>query len=61
MPKPIQVITYLVPSRYFVAVLKDVFLKGVGLGVIGGEVGLLAIYAALVFLFATRKLNQKIA
>lgn len=60
MPKPIQVITYLVPSRYFVTILKDVFLKGVGVQVVGAELGLLSLYAALVFLFAVRKLNQKV-
>ncbi len=61
MPKPIQAITYLVPSRYFVTILKDVFLKGVGVQVVAGELGLLSLYATLVFLFATRKLNQKVA
>jgi ABC-2 type transport system permease protein len=61
MPKPIQAITYLVPSRYFVTILKDIFLKGVGVRVVGGELGLLALYATLVFLFATRKLNRKVA
>jgi ABC-2 type transport system permease protein len=61
MPKPIQAITYLVPSRYFVTILKDIFLKGVGVQVIGAELGLLSLYATLVFLFATRKLNQKVA
>lgn len=61
MPKPIQAITYLVPSRYFVTILKDVFLKGVGVDVVGAELGLLSLYATLVFLFATHKLNQKVA
>jgi ABC-2 type transport system permease protein len=61
MPKPIQAITYLVPSRYFVTILKDIFLKGVGVQVLGAELGLLSLYATLVFLFATRKLNQKVA
>jgi ABC-2 type transport system permease protein len=61
MPKPIQAITYLVPSRYFVTILKDIFLKGVGVQVVGAELGLLSLYATLVFLFATRKLNQKVA
>jgi ABC-2 type transport system permease protein len=61
MPKPIQAITFLVPSRYFVTILKDIFLKGVGVQVVGAELGLLSVYATLVFLFATRKLNQKVA
>src|ERR1019366_3376846 len=33
MPKAIQGITYVVPARYFVTILKGVFLKGVGLNV----------------------------
>jgi ABC-2 type transport system permease protein len=61
MPPVIQWITHIVPSRYFVTILKGVFLKGVGMDVLWGELGLLLLYAALVFLFATRKLNQKMA
>jgi ABC-2 type transport system permease protein len=61
MPKAIQVITYVVPARYFVTILKGVFLKGVGLNVLWGELGFLALYGAIVFLLATRKLSQKVA
>jgi len=39
MPKAIQVITRAVPARYFVTILKGVFLKGVGLNVLWGELG----------------------
>lgn len=61
MPRPIQLVTYLVPARYFITILKGVFLKGVGLGILAGDFALLAVYAALVFLMATRKLRQKVA
>jgi ABC-2 type transport system permease protein len=61
MPPVIQWITYLVPARYFVTILKGVFLKGVGLGVLWSELGFLALYATVVFLLATRKLSQKMA
>jgi ABC-2 type transport system permease protein len=61
MPKAIQVITRAVPARYFVTILKGVFLKGVGLNVLWGELGFLALYAAIVFLLATRTLKQKLA
>lgn len=61
MPRPIQLVTYLVPARYFITILKGVFLKGVGLGVLAGDFALLAAYATLVFLVATRKLRQKVA
>jgi ABC-2 type transport system permease protein len=61
MPKPIQVITHIVPARYFVTILKDVFLKGAGMRVLWGELGFLTLYATIMFLLAARKLNQKIA
>jgi ABC-2 type transport system permease protein len=61
MPKVIQVITYIVPARYFVSLLKGIFLKGVGLEVLWTEALFLFAYAALVFTVATRKLRQKVA
>ncbi|MBZ5621401.1 MAG: ABC transporter permease [Acidobacteriia bacterium] len=61
MPTVIQVITHIVPARYVVTILKGIFLKGVGIRVLWGELGFLALYAALVFVLATRKLNQKLA
>jgi ABC-2 type transport system permease protein len=61
MPVAIQVVTYLFPSRYFVTILKGVFLKGIGLHVVWVELTLLVVYAVLIFLAATRKLKQKIA
>ena len=52
--------SYLVPARYFVVILKGVFLKGVGLDVLWVETLFLAGYAAVVFFLATRRLKQKI-
>ena len=61
MPVPIQVISHIVPARYFVTILKDAFLKGAGIGVLYGEIGFLALYGAIMFFLASRKLNQKMA
>ncbi len=61
MPVPIQVISHFVTARYFVTILKDVFLKGAGFRVLYGEFGFLALYGLIMFALATRKLNQKIA
>jgi ABC-2 type transport system permease protein len=61
MPKPIQVITHIVPARYFVTILKDAFLKGAGLSVLWVELGFLMLYGGIMFFLAVRKLNQKIA
>ncbi|HTX35685.1 MAG TPA: ABC transporter permease [Bryobacteraceae bacterium] len=60
MPPVIQAITYIVPARYVVTIMKGVFLKGVGLNVLWGQLGFLALYALLVFFWATRKMSQKL-
>ena len=61
MPLPIQLFTYIVPARYFVRILKGIFLKGVGFEILAVEVALLIAFATLVFFIATRKLKQKVA
>jgi ABC-2 type transport system permease protein len=61
MPTVIQVITHVIPARYVVTIMKGVFLKGVGLKVLWGELGFLALYAAVIFLLAVRKMNRKLA
>jgi ABC-2 type transport system permease protein len=61
MPPVIQVITHIIPARYVVTIMKGIFLKGVGIQVLWGEIGFLALYAAIIFLLATRKMNQKLA
>jgi drug efflux transport system permease protein len=61
MPVVIQIVTHVFPARYFVTILKGVFLKGVGMQVLWAEVTFLFIYAGIVFLLATRKLKQKLA
>ena len=60
MPWVIQAITRIIPARYVVTILKGIFLKGVGLSVLGGELAFLALYGVIVFMLATRKLNQKL-
>jgi len=61
MPKAIQVISVIVPARYFVTILKAVFLKGVGLGLLWNQLAYLLVFASIVFWLAVRKMNQKVA
>ena len=58
MPPVIRVISHIVPARYVVTILKGIFLKGVGLEILWGEFGFLALYATIIFLLAIRKVNQ---
>jgi ABC-2 type transport system permease protein len=61
MPDAIQVITYIVPARYFVALLKGIYLKGVGIHVMQNEVILLIIYAVVMFGLAIVRFKKKLA
>jgi ABC-2 type transport system permease protein len=60
MPTPIQVITHIVTARYFVIILRGIYLKDVGLGVMAGQVGLLVVFAVLVLALSIRKFRKKI-
>jgi ABC-2 type transport system permease protein len=61
MPIPIQVVTHIFPTRYFVTILSGIFLRGVGIEILFVEIALLAVYAMLVFFIAIKKLRQKVA
>jgi ABC-2 type transport system permease protein len=61
MPKAIQAISIIVPARYFVTIIKSLFLKGVGLEVLWAQLVYLLIFAVIVFRLSVRKLNQKVA
>ena len=61
MPAVIQAFTRIIPSRYFVTILKGVYLKGSGFAELWTELGLLALYGSFVFLAATRRLKRKVA
>lgn len=61
MPVVIRAITHIIPSRYFVTILKGVYLKGLGFAGLWTDLGLLTLYAGLVFLAATRRLSRKMA
>jgi ABC-2 type transport system permease protein len=58
MPQAIQVITYLIPAKYFVALLKGIYLKGVGLEILAVEAGLLTIFGAAMVLVANVKFRK---
>ncbi len=60
MPPPIQVITYIVPARYFIAAMRGIFLKGIGLEILWVNVLLLFVYTALMVLLAHRRLRFKL-
>ena len=60
MPHAIQLVTYLIPARYFVALLKGIYLKGIGLEILALEAGLLTVFGAAMVLFANLKFKKKL-
>jgi len=60
MPTVLQVITFIVPARYFVEILKGLFLQGVGLSVLWPQVLALVVYAALILNLARKKFSKRI-
>jgi ABC-2 type transport system permease protein len=60
MPPPMQVITHLIPARYFVTILRGLYLKGIGLEVLWPEVLFLAGFGLLVATVAVKKFKKKI-
>ena len=61
MPKWIQVISLIVPSRYYVTILKALFLKGVGIEIVWPQIFYLVVFSAFVYWRAVKRLNQKVA
>lgn len=60
MPPVLQLLTYLIPARYFVALLKGIYLKGVGLEILALEAGLLTAFGAVMVLLANVKFKKKL-
>jgi ABC-2 type transport system permease protein len=60
MPALVRAITYVVPARYFVALLKGIFLKGVGLEILAGQLALLGTFATVMVLAANHKFVKKL-
>ncbi|MCK9603745.1 MAG: ABC transporter permease [Candidatus Omnitrophica bacterium] len=60
MPKFIQAVTYLVPARYYIVVLRDLFLKGNGIETIWDEAILLFLFAFIMLFLAVKKFKKKV-
>lgn len=59
MPKALQVISRIVPARYFVKLIRAIYLKGLGLEVLAVEAGLLVIFSLAVVTLANVAFKKK--
>jgi ABC-2 type transport system permease protein len=60
MPAPLQVISALVPARYFITVMRGIFLKDVGIPVLWGQGLAMVAYSAAGLLLAVRAFRKEI-
>ena len=60
MPTVVQYLTYLNPLRYFVEIVRGIFLKGVGVGILWPQMTVLAFYGVTVLLLSASRFKKKL-
>jgi ABC-2 type transport system permease protein len=60
MPLLVQWITRIMPARYYVSILRSVFLKGTAVRLLAGDIVALGIIAALLIIRATRAFQKRL-
>lgn len=60
MPLPIQTVSRIITARYFITILRGIYLKDVGLAVLWPQVLFLVIFGGIVMTIAVRKFKKKI-
>lgn len=60
MPKAVQLMTYLVPLRYFLIIVRSIFLKGSGFMDLWHNILLLSAYGAIVFALSVWRFQKKL-
>ena len=61
MPAAIQALTYVVHARYYVTILKAVFLKGSSASALWASIVALVVYAIAVAVLAARAFRRQLA
>ena len=59
MPRAVQVITHIVPARYYLVALRGIMLKGNGLALILPQLGALALFIVVVTALAALRLSRQ--
>jgi ABC-2 type transport system permease protein len=61
MPRVIQYATYLIPLRYFLVIVRGIFLKGIGLDLLWPQAAALTVWGAVVLSLAVMRSRKRIA
>lgn len=60
MPVAVQVITHILPARYFMSIMRSVFLKGTPLALLWEPLLALSIFATVLIMVATRSFKKRL-
>jgi len=60
MPEPMQYLTYLIPLRYFLVIIRGIFLKGVGLDVLWPQALALAVFGVAVLVLSALRFQKRL-
>lgn len=60
MPEPVQWLTYLNPLRYFMEIVRGVFLKGSGIGQLWPQLVALAVMGSAIVVFSAMQFHKRI-
>lgn len=61
MPEVVQAFTYLNPLRYFLIIIRGIFLKGVGVAILWPQILALFVLGSLVLTMAVRRFHKNLA
>ena len=60
MPRVLQIVSNIVPARWFVVVARAIMLKGIGLSYLWRETLVLAVMAAVLLVLSTRSFRERL-
>ena len=60
MPEPMQYLTYLIPLRYFLVIIRGIFLKGVGLDVLWPQALALLVFGVILLTLSTLRFQKHV-
>jgi ABC-2 type transport system permease protein len=61
MPEPAQWLTYLNPLRYFLVIIRDIFLKGSGWEILWPQFAALAVLGVVLMTFSSLRFQKRMA
>lgn len=59
MPRPIQYVTYLMPLRYFIVIIRGIFLKGTGIIELWDQALILALFGIVILTLAAARFRKR--